>query len=78
MITGEMFTQEARGPATSVCVFVNWLGNLTVGLVFPLLQDTINTYSFVPFLAITTVLFFVLLVYFPETKGISPNQLQAT
>ena len=76
MAASEMFTQNVRGPATSVCVFVNWLGNLIVGLVFPRLQLLINNYSFVPFLIITAVLFVILFIYFPETKGQSPTEIQ--
>jgi len=76
MAAGEMFTQEGRGPATSLCVFVNWLGNLTVGLVFPQLQGAVGSYSFIPFLAITTILLVLLYLYFPETKGLSPQQVQ--
>jgi len=76
MAASEIFTQNVRGPATSVCVFVNWLGNLIVGLAFPQLQTAIPSYSFLPFLVITAVLFAILFYYFPETKGLSPAEIQ--
>ena len=69
MAAGEMFSQGPRAPAISVCVFTNWLANLIVSLVFPQLQLKLLTYSFVPFLLIIVVLFFILSFYFVETKG---------
>ena len=34
----ELFTQRARGAASSVAIAVNWMANFTVGLLFPLMQ----------------------------------------
>ena len=69
LITGELFKTSARPAATSVATLVNWVANLAVGLLFPLMDKGLKTYSFVPFLLICTVLLAVLFVYLPETKG---------
>ena len=74
MAAGELFTQGPRAAAISICVFVNWLGNLIVSLVFPQLQS-IPEFSFLPFLIITTILFVILFIYFPETKNRTANDL---
>merc|ERR1712179_385303 len=75
MAAGEMFSQGPRAPAISVCVFTNWLANLIVSLVFPQLQLKLLTYSFVPFLVIILVLFFILSFYFVETKGKTADEV---
>ena len=71
----ETFTQGPRSAAASLCVFTNWLGYLIVGLVFPQLQMHLKLFSFVPFILISSIMFFVLLIYFVETKGKSSNEV---
>lgn len=75
MAAGELFTQGPRAAAISVCVFVNWLGNLVVSLVFPQLQNSLTEFSFLPFSIITAILFVFLFFYFPETKNRTANEL---
>ena len=75
MAAGELFTQGPRAAAISVCVFVNWLGNLVVSLVFPQLQISLSEFSFLPFSIITAILFVILFFYFPETKNRTANEL---
>ena len=75
MAAGEMFSQGPRAPAISLCVFTNWLANLVVSLVFPQLQLHLQNFSFLPFLLITTILFFILFFYLTETKGQTSNEV---
>merc|ERR1711997_1282220 len=75
MAAGEMFSQGPRAPAISVCVFTNWLANLVVSLVFPQLQLHLQTFSFLPFLLITAILFTILFFYLTETKGHTSNEV---
>ena len=75
MAAGELFTQGSRASAISVCVFINWLGNLIVSLAFPQLQNNLAEFSFLPFLIITAILFVILFFYFPETKNRTANEL---
>jgi len=65
----ETFTQGPRSAAASLCVFTNWFGYLVVGLVFPQFQMHLKTFSFIPFISISSILFFILFFYFVETKG---------
>ena len=75
MAAGEMFSQGPRAPAISICVFTNWLANLVVSLVFPQLQLHLQTFSFLPFLLITAILFTILFFYLTETKGHTSNEV---
>ena len=77
LITGELFTQAPRSSAIAVATFVNWTGNLTVGLIFPQMQAKITNFSFLPFTISLVVLFLLLFFYLPETKGIPVNVIEA-
>ena len=73
--TGELFTQGPRAAATSVCASILWLGSLTVGLVFPQLEIHLKAFVFLPFCIISTVLFSILFIYFPETGNQTANEV---
>jgi len=77
LITGELFTQAPRSAATAVATFVNWSGNLAVGLIFPIMQEDITDFSFLPFTISLVILFALLFFYLPETKGRSVNEIEA-
>jgi len=70
MITGELFTQGPRSAASSICVFVNWLANLVVSLVFPtVFIPYFGNFTVLPF-SILLALFFAFVFFFlPETRG---------
>ena len=75
LITGELFKTGPRPAATSIATLVNWLANLAVGLLFPIMNDKIGDVSFVPFIICTTILLVFLFVYLPETKGQSVEDI---
>lgn len=77
LITGELFTQSPRSAAIAVATFVNWSGNLAVGLIFPQMQAKITDFSFLPFAVILCLLFIILFFYMPETKGVAVNEIEA-
>ena len=77
LITGELFTQAPRSAAIAVATFVNWSGNLAVGLIFPHMQEAITDFSFLPFTVLLVILFALLYFYLPETKGIPVNEIEA-
>ena len=77
LITGELFTQAPRSAAIAVATFVNWSGNLAVGLIFPHMQEAITDFSFLPFTILLVILFALLYFYLPETKGIPVNEIEA-
>jgi hypothetical protein len=69
LITSELFNSDARGKASSVAVFVNFLSNFIVTLTFPYIEEAIGNYSFIIFgvLLIGFGIFTFLKV--PETKN---------
>ncbi|XP_003934728.1 solute carrier family 2, facilitated glucose transporter member 9 isoform X1 [Saimiri boliviensis] len=69
ILTGEFFQQSQRPAAFIIAGTVNWLSNFAVGLLFPFIQRSLDTYCFLVFATIcitgATYLYFVL----PETKN---------
>ena len=63
-------------PSIAVATFVNWTGNLVVGLVFPQMQERITNFSFLPFTVALILLFLALFYYLPETKGMAVNDVE--
>ncbi|XP_013929358.1 PREDICTED: solute carrier family 2, facilitated glucose transporter member 9-like [Thamnophis sirtalis] len=68
ILTAELFPQSQRPAAFMIAGITNWLCNFIVGLLFPFIQEGLQTYCFLVFAAIclvgATFLFWVL----PETK----------
>ncbi|XP_039216177.1 solute carrier family 2, facilitated glucose transporter member 9 isoform X3 [Crotalus tigris] len=68
ILTAEFFPQSQRPAAYLIAGITNWLCNFIVGLLFPFIQERLQTYCFLVFAAIclagATFLFCVL----PETK----------
>merc|ERR1711863_206911 len=58
----ELFTQSARGMATSIAVGVNWTANFLVGLGFEPLKYAMGEYVFLIFIGLQAV--FILYVWF--------------
>ena len=65
----EMFTQASRPTALAVGMFTNWVANIVVSFVFPILQLHIGYYSFLPFVAIALLEFIFFLLFLPETTA---------
>ncbi|XP_004624725.1 solute carrier family 2, facilitated glucose transporter member 9 isoform X3 [Octodon degus] len=69
ILTGELFQQSQRPAAFTIAGTVNWLSNFAVGLLFPFIQKSLDTYCFLVFAAVcftgAVYLYFVL----PETKN---------
>ncbi|KAK6177616.1 hypothetical protein SNE40_015678 [Patella caerulea] len=76
-IVAELFTQGPRTAAVSVAVLVNWLSNFVVGFVFPILQTSINEYSFVPFAVMLAGFWLFTYIMLPETKGKTVEEISA-
>ena len=75
LIPSEMFGQATRAAASSFSIFCNWTAQLMVGLLFPQMQETLGNYSLIPFAILLFVLWFILFMYFPETKNQSSAQI---
>ncbi|XP_043918530.1 solute carrier family 2, facilitated glucose transporter member 9 isoform X2 [Protopterus annectens] len=68
ILTGELFQQSDRPAAFLVAGSVNWISNFIVGLVFPFIQEGLQTFCFLVFVG--TCLGCAIYLYFilPETK----------
>eukprot|EP00096_Caligus_rogercresseyi_P015440 TRINITY_DN7878_c0_g1_i1.p1 TRINITY_DN7878_c0_g1~~TRINITY_DN7878_c0_g1_i1.p1 ORF type:complete len:482 (+),score=118.63 TRINITY_DN7878_c0_g1_i1:104-1549(+) len=73
----ELFTQNARGMATSIAVVTNWTANTMVGLGFAPLELLLNSYVFLIFIVVQ--FFFIIYVKFkvPETKNKTIEEITA-
>jgi len=76
LIVAEMFEAKYVAIAMSVSCQLNWACNFVVGLVFPYLQENLGPYSFVPFATILLATMIFVIVWLPETKGTTPEELR--
>ncbi len=60
----------------SVSCQLNWACNFIVGLVFPYLQESLGAFSFVPFAVVLFMTILFVIIFLPETKGITPEILR--
>ena len=73
---GEVFPNRVRAKGQSLGSFSHWLMNGIISLVFPVMAAKSGGYPFVFFAAMMVLQFFVVLFFYPETKGESLEQLQ--
>uniref|UniRef100_A0A3B4F0X0 Solute carrier family 2, facilitated glucose transporter member 5 n=1 Tax=Pundamilia nyererei TaxID=303518 RepID=A0A3B4F0X0_9CICH len=69
ILTGELFEQSYRPAAFMIAGTVNWLSNFAVGLLFPFIQETLQSFSFLVFVAVCILGSIYLYVVLPETKN---------
>ncbi|GAB1289614.1 Solute carrier family 2, facilitated glucose transporter member 9 [Apodemus speciosus] len=69
ILTGEFFQQSERPAAFIIAGTVNWLSNFAVGLLFPFIQKSLDSYCFLVFatICITGAAYFYFVL--PETKN---------
>ncbi len=72
----EVFPNRVRAKGQSLGSFAHWFMNALISGIFPLLAATSGAYPFVFFSLMMTLQFFVVLFIYPETKGISLEQMQ--
>ena len=73
---GEVFPNRVRAKGQSLGSFSHWLMNGIISLVFPVMAAKSGGYPFVFFAAMMVLQFFVVLLIYPETKGLSLEELQ--
>lgn len=73
---GEVFPNAVRAKGQSLGSFSHWIMNFLISLIFPLMAASSGAYPFVFFAAMTVLQFFVVLFFYPETKGISLEEMQ--
>uniref|UniRef100_A0A667X5P8 Solute carrier family 2 member 9 n=1 Tax=Myripristis murdjan TaxID=586833 RepID=A0A667X5P8_9TELE len=69
VLTGELFEQSYRPAAFMIAGTVNWLSNFTVGLLFPFIQEALQTYAFLVFTVVCVLGSIYLYAVLPETKN---------
>jgi MFS transporter, SP family, arabinose:H+ symporter len=73
---GEVFPNRVRAKGQSLGSSAHWIMNALISLTFPLLAASSHGYPFVFFAVMTAIQFLVVLFVYPETKGITLEQMQ--
>ncbi|KAM6979660.1 solute carrier family 2, facilitated glucose transporter member 9 [Aplochiton taeniatus] len=69
VLTGELFEQSYRPAAFMIAGVVNWLSNFAVGLLFPFIQESLQTFAFLVFVVFCLLGAVYLYFILPETKN---------
>jgi sugar porter (SP) family MFS transporter len=72
---GEIFPNRVRSKGQSVGSSAHWITNALVAGLFPLLAKSSHVYPFVFFTAMAAFQFFAVLFFFPETKGVTLEEM---
>ena len=72
----EIFPNRVRAKGQSLGSFSHWFMNALISGMFPLLAASSGGYPFVFFAFMMGLQFLVVLLFFPETKGISLEEMQ--
>jgi MFS transporter, SP family, arabinose:H+ symporter len=73
---GEVFPSRVRAKGQSVGSSSHWIMNAIIAYTFPQLAKSSGAYPFVFFGAMMVVQFFVVLSFYPETKGYTLEEMQ--
>ena len=74
----EVFPNLVRAKGQSLGSFTHWFMNTLISGVFPLLAASSGAIPFVFFSLMMAVQFFVVLLWYPETRGVSLEDMQKT
>jgi MFS transporter, SP family, arabinose:H+ symporter len=72
----EIFPTRVRGKGQSLGSGTHWIMNAILSLVFPIIAARSGAYPFAFFAAMMVLQFVMVLVFFPETKRVSLEELQ--
>jgi SP family arabinose:H+ symporter-like MFS transporter len=72
----EIFPNRVRAKGQSLGSGTHWVMNAMISALFPLFAARSGAYPFIFFAVMMVVQFFVVLFFFPETKGVTLEQLQ--
>jgi len=72
----EVFPNRVRAKGQSLGSFSHWIMNALIAWQFPKMAESSGGYPFVFFSVMMIVQFFVVLFFYPETKGISLEEMQ--
>jgi SP family arabinose:H+ symporter-like MFS transporter len=72
----EIFPTNVRGKGQSLGSSTHWVMNAIIAAAFPVIARSSKVFPFVFFGAMVVIQFVVVKIYFPETKGVSLEELQ--
>jgi sugar porter (SP) family MFS transporter len=72
----EVFPNRVRAKGQALGSSAHWLTNAIISLVFPVMAGSSGAYPFIFFAVMMVIHFFIILKYYPETKGVSLEQMQ--
>jgi sugar porter (SP) family MFS transporter len=72
----EVFPNRVRAKGQALGSSSHWLTNAIISLVFPVMAGSSGAYPFMFFAAMMVIHFFIIFKYYPETKGVSLEQMQ--
>jgi MFS transporter, SP family, arabinose:H+ symporter len=72
----EVFPNRVRAKGQSLGSFSHWFMNALISFIFPTMAAASGGYPFVFFAAMMVLQFFVVLLIYPETKGVSLEEMQ--
>jgi sugar porter (SP) family MFS transporter len=72
----EVFPTKVRSKGQSLGSSAHWVMNAAIAFTFPLLAKSSGAYPFIFFAAMMVLQFFVVMFAYPETKGVTLEQLQ--
>jgi len=72
----EVFPTSVRAKGQSLGSFTHWVMNAAVSWIFPILAASSRSIPFVFFSAMMVVQFFVVLFIYPETKGVTLEEME--
>jgi MFS family permease len=72
----EVFPNRVRAKGQSLGSFSHWIMNAAISATFPLLAAKSGGYPFVFFSLMMVLQFFVVLFVYPETKGVTLEEMQ--
>ncbi|MFL6302484.1 MAG: sugar porter family MFS transporter [Candidatus Sulfotelmatobacter sp.] len=72
----EVFPNRVRAKGQSLGSSAHWIFNALISLIFPVMAKSSGAYPFVFFAAMMVIDFVIVLFYYPETSGISLEQMQ--
>ncbi|TMW68181.1 hypothetical protein Poli38472_007853 [Pythium oligandrum] len=75
-VGASLFPQSLRATGTSIMMFINWCGALTIGVGYPFLSVSLDEYAFVPFIGTLTFFVIFFYVFLPDTTGKTPAEIQ--
>jgi sugar porter (SP) family MFS transporter len=72
----EVFPNRVRSKGQALGSSSHWVTNAIISLVFPIMAGSSGAYPFIFFAVMMVIDFFIILKYYPETKGVSLEQMQ--